>query len=93
MWHGLYNYGLWMAQVSVNGHLEDSKRQFYPPHGTLPTTKAPPGSIVNVSVQHIFMMWYVTSFYTPEFGWVYTGMWRPALAGGTVRCIMPFFGG
>jgi len=78
--------------VYVNGGLVDSKYQFYPPHASLPYSKAPGGSNVFISVQHLYFTWAIVPRFIPEFGWTFTAAWVPGIAYGTLSCIAPFRG-
>jgi hypothetical protein len=71
------NWGWWGVNVFVNGRRVDAKSQYYPPHGSLPPSVAPSGSVFSIYVVHIYFRW--------SFPWI----WRPALAYGTVTCIVP----
>jgi len=46
----------------VNGVLWDEKKQFYPPHGSLQVAQAPPRSIVNILVGHVYLRNQVASW-------------------------------
>ena len=85
--------GCWKAWVLVNGQQRDSKSQSYPPHGSLPQSQAPSGSMVQINVWHIFYTWYSTVIYLgPEVGWRWFGSWLPQIVNGRLDCMMPFAG-
>lgn len=80
--------GYWFAAVHVNGVQRDLKQQLYPPHGSLPSSIAPPGSIITIIAGHVFFYWFVYEYYFLD-GWHTIGYWRPAVASGGLNCIMP----
>jgi hypothetical protein len=90
MWIGLHNYGLWNALVTVNGVIVDQKTQAYPPHASLPPSKAPPGSIFSTYVGHLYFRWFVAPVWIPDYGWRFDGRWQLAYASGSLSCIVPF---
>jgi hypothetical protein len=70
------NYGWWGVNVYVNGRRVDAKSQYYPPHGSLPPTVAPPGSVFSIYAVHVYFQWHWWG-------------WGPAVAYGSVSCIVP----
>jgi hypothetical protein len=86
MYIGPDNYGWWWANLYVNGALRDAKSQVYPPHGSLPPTLAPPGSVVSLGVFHIFWRWFGGWSYLGEgLGWRWNMSWIPYYAGARRR--------
>jgi hypothetical protein len=76
MYRWLDNYGWWGVTVFVNGRLVDKKSQSYPPHGSLPPSVAPPGSVFSLNMAHTFL----------SFSW--SGI-RVVLVYGNLTCIVP----
>ncbi len=55
MYRTVSNWGPWEARALVNGVQEDYKPptfQFYPPHGSLPPSKARSGGLFTLEVEH-----------------------------------------
>lgn len=94
MYSALDNFGWWTAAIYVNGGpiAADTKNQPYPPHASLPSFKAPPGSMIFITVQHLYFTWAITPIYIPEWGWTWTGSWVPGLAYGNLQCVVPLKG-
>lgn len=91
MWKSWENYGLWTVNEFVNGVVINSKRQFYPPHGSQPISVVPNGSVFGLNVVHWYMKfsWYWRYTYLPELGgWrlVPIPTYLPARATGSTGC-------
>jgi hypothetical protein len=90
-WRGIDRWGVWRADIWVNGIKVQTKRQFYRPHGILKTNEAPPGAIMGIIADHTWWQWNISSYWDPEFRtWRYTGFWTLAYAYGHAACMMPF---
>jgi hypothetical protein len=76
MYRWLDNFGWWVADTYVNGVRRTHMSQNYPPHGSLPPSVAPPGSVFAVNMAHTFL----------AFSW--SGI-RVILVYGNLTCIVP----
>ena len=47
------NWGPWKVAVLVNGKQVDFKNQVYPPHGSVPPSRAPSGSVFSIAAVHV----------------------------------------
>ena len=60
------NAGRWRVSVFVNGVVEDKKDQLYPPHGSLPRSKAKRGATLSIASVHtslIGITYYTTTVF------------------------------
>ena len=55
MYDPLFDYAYWEVGVQINGKKVDYKPQFYPPHGSLPPTMAPSGSVLTFQAEWWFL--------------------------------------
>lgn len=86
MYRAWENYGVWITYEFVNGQHRNTKRQFYPPHGSQPIAS---GSIFTLVVAHWYPKLALRWIWTPEFGYMPMVTWIPALAQGTLACMAP----
>jgi hypothetical protein len=52
MYNSKLNHGPWVASVYVNKKKVDGKKQDYPPHSSLPPSKAKKGGILHITAHH-----------------------------------------
>jgi hypothetical protein len=76
MYRWLDNYGWWIADTYVNGRRTTHMSQSYPPHGSLPPSVAPPGSVFSIYMAHTFL----------SFSWFRISV---VLVYGNLTCIVP----
>ena len=54
MYRPSWNWGPWVVDVRRYQHRVDFKRQMYAPHGSVPPSSAPSGSVMHVGAVHVF---------------------------------------
>jgi hypothetical protein len=55
---GAEDFGPWFVDVFVNGRRVDKKgppRQVYPPHASIPRSKATPGGVLSIVFFHTYV--------------------------------------